>query len=379
MLAHTPDVRELCRMLDAASDGFALVQHGRVAWANRALRKMLRTSPGESVTGRPWLSLFEERGFGLPAPGAERVVECALVRAGTEPAVVAVDRVDGTGGDAATRAYQVRDLGPLRTLEEEVLRLGRRLHDCNREAALLRDRLRDEVIQREEFLTVVSHELRTPVTVITGYNRMLLSEQVGTLGEKQRHFLEENQKSCQRLNVFIGNLVDAAREASAVGPLEVVEAPLDAAIESAVAGVRPLLGDHDLRLTLDLDPACPPVRFDPTRIEQVLNNLLQNAVRFAPRGSQISVAARSVADGGRAAVEVSVSDLGPGVPPEQRGRIFEPYVQCEEGRRAGGLGLGLAICQRIVEAHGGTIFATDQSGGGARFVFRVPALREVAA
>jgi len=379
ILARTPTDHELRRLLDAANDGFAVVQTGHVVWANRAFLRMVGGYSG-TIIGRPWLSLFTDRGFGLPKEGLEHVVECGLVREELEPAPVAVDRVGSPGDDSSgpAGAYQIRDLGPLRTLEEEVLRLGRQLHGVNREVALLRERLRDETAQREEFLTVVSHELRTPVTVITGYNRMLLGEQIGPLNEKQLRFLAESQKSCQRLNVFIGNLIDAAREASTVGPLEVVEAALTTSIENVAALVRPLLCDRALRLEVSVDPNCPNARFDPTRIEQVLTNLLSNAIQFAPRESEVLVIARPVIEAERHWVEVSVADLGPGVAPDQRQRIFEPYVQCEGERQAGGLGLGLAISKRIVEAHGGTIFVEDRGAGGARFAFRVPAVREVA-
>jgi signal transduction histidine kinase len=105
-------------------------------------------------------------------------------------------------------------------------------------------------------------------------------------------------------------------------------------------------------------------------------NLLANAIKYARRGGRVRVASCS-ADGAR--VEVRVEDDGPGVAPEDRERIFEPYVRAGEGRRAGGLGLGLAICKRIVEAHGGTIGVSDRPGGGSVFAFSLPTARPGAA
>jgi signal transduction histidine kinase len=257
-------------------------------------------------------------------------------------------------------------------LESEVLRLGRELHDANREIAALRERVRSESAEREEILTVVSHELRTPITVIAGFNRLLLGESAGSLTDRQRHFLEESQKSCQRLNSFVANLLEAARHGASVGPLEVTESPLRPTIESVLELLAPLLREAELATTVDVEPDAPPARFDPPRVEQVLANLLGNAIRYAPPGSAIEIRVRGVRRAERGFVEVSVADAGPGVAQRDRARIFEPYVQVE-APRAGGLGLGLAICKRIVDAHGGAIHAEERAGGGSRFVFTLPA------
>jgi signal transduction histidine kinase len=270
------------------------------------------------------------------------------------------------------------DTGELRDrvelLEAEVLRLGRQLHDANREVVALRERLKAEAAERDEIVTVVSHELRTPITVIAGFNRLLLGESVGPLTERQRHFLEECQKSCQRLNSFVANLLEAARQGASVGPLEVTESMLGPTIEAVLELLAPLLREAGVEARLTIESSTPRARFDPPRIEQVLTNLISNAIRYAPAGSAIEVDVCSVRSGDRELVEVAVADAGPGVPARDRHRIFEPYVQIE-APRAGGLGLGLAICKRIVEAHGGAIRAEERQGGGGRFVFQLPAAR----
>jgi signal transduction histidine kinase len=111
------------------------------------------------------------------------------------------------------------------------------------------------------------------------------------------------------------------------------------------------------------------------RVEQVLTNLIENAIKHAPPGGVIEVASRRLppTHEGRPFVEVAVSDEGPGVSEADRERIFEAYVQACEQSRAGGLGLGLAVCKRLVEAHGGSIAVTERPGGGSRFVFTLPA------
>lgn len=369
-IGEEPSEAELRRLLDAANDGLVLVRRGVVAWANASLARLAGVGEAKDLVGLPLADLLVDGGG---APG-ERGHACRarLLRPGMEAREVAVEAVGGAepGRDLALR---VRDLTDLQTLESEVLRSGRALHDANRELAALRERLRSESAEREELLTVVSHELRTPCTVIQGYNRLLLSGRFGAITDKQRHFLEESQKSCQRLNAFIGNLLEKARQVLAVGPLEVAEAPLAPLVEGVVRHLTPLLEEHRLRAQLALAPETPRARFDPPRVEQVLVNLIGNALKFAPAGSVVEIRSRAVEQGGRRFAEITVADAGPGVAPGDRERIFEPYVQAGESRKAGGLGLGLAICKRIVEAHGGRIVVEPRAGGGSCFLFTLPA------
>jgi len=273
----------------------------------------------------------------------------------------------------------IEDATHVRMLESELLGLSRKLHAGNREIASLRERLRRERAEREEMLTVVSHELRTPVTIISGYNRLLLSEEVGPLTEEQRRFVEESMKGCRRLNAFIDHLLEASRERAGDEVLEISQGSLGELVEGVTGLLQPLLEEQDLRVDLDLTSDADRARFDRVRVEQVLTNLVGNAIKYAPPGGSIEIATRRLPppDSGerpaRAFVEVSVSDSGPGVREEDRRRIFDAYVQAGDQSRAGGLGLGLAVCKRLVEAHGGSIAVTDRPGGGARFAFTLPA------
>ena len=264
---------------------------------------------------------------------------------------------------------------PLRAVEAEVQRLSHHLLRANRELEELHARVERNTGEREELLTVVSHELRTPITVIAGFNKLLLSEKVGPLTREQRHFLSESAKSCRRLSTFIGNLIEAAREVAGDRPLELVETSLSATIEGVVGFLAPLLDERQQTLDLDLDPAATRARFDPMRIEQVLTNLIGNALKHGRTGGVIRVSSRAIEAMApdRRFVEVAVCDDGPGVAAQDRERIFEPYVRAGDGSKAGGLGLGLAICKRIVEAHGTTIGMTEAPGGGSRFSFTLPA------
>jgi signal transduction histidine kinase len=219
---------------------------------------------------------------------------------------------------------------------------------------------------------VVSHELRTPLTVIAGFNKLLLSERVGPLTAEQRRFLEESNRSCAKLDAFTESLIEAARQLGQHGPLDLCDASLETSVRSVAEFLAPLLEERGVRIDLSLDPAAARARFHPMRIEQVLINLIGNAARFASRGGRIEIATRPEPGPGRDRVEVSVSDDGPGVPPDAREGIFRPWVR-GDGQPEGGFGLGLSICKRIIEAHGGTISVGDAAGGGSRFAFTIPA------
>ena len=264
-------------------------------------------SPGakeaSDLTGQPLAALFEDAGSGVPGiqsatTGSE--LECRLRRR-TAPARSVRVRCACAASGMRAGVWIVEDIATLRSLEEEMLRTSRALHDANRELAALRERHRREASEREQLLTVVSHELRTPVTVIAGYARLLLTEKVGPLNPEQRRFLHESAKSCQRLSSFIGNLLEAARDVSADGVLEVCETSLAPTIEGVVTFLKPLLEEHQLEIRLSLHRDGPRARFDPLRIEQVLTNLLGNAIKYARAGGTIEISTRPVIYGRRPA------------------------------------------------------------------------------
>jgi signal transduction histidine kinase len=368
------------RLAGALSDGVAVVRFGRIAWANDPLVAFSgRRSPPELV-GTVFRDLFKDTGSGLPDPSGHLSLECDLHRADGETRSV-LCRLAWSDPDADRCAWVIEDASRVRMLGAELLQLARKLHEGSREVATLRERLRRERAEREEMLTVVSHELRTPVTIISGYNRLLLSQDVGPLNEEQRRFLVESSKGCRRLNAFIENLLEASRERAGDDVLEVSHGSLRAVIHGVAGLLEPLLEEQDLRIDIDVPDDADRAQFDRLRVEQVLTNLIGNAIKHAPSGGSIEIATRRTPPpvaGGRPLVEVSVSDEGPGVPVEDRDRIFEAYVQAGEQSRAGGLGLGLAVCKRLIEAHGGAIYVTDRPGGGSRFAFTLPAAAEVA-
>jgi signal transduction histidine kinase len=363
------------RLAAATSDGVARVSGGDLIWANARFVEMSGRGSLSALVGIPFSELFTDTGGGLPR--AERAVECAMSRSDGAARHV-VCRPAGTPAGGGAAIWLVEDVTHLRKVESELLHAGQALKRANAEAASLRERLRSEHGERGEFLSVVSHELRTPVTVIGGYNRLLLSGQVGPLNEEQEHFLAESARACERLHAFIDSLIDVGSASGADEILQLGSGPLEPVIENVVRLVKPLLDSGDLEVRLELCRDAVVARFDRMRVERILTNLIGNAIRFAPRGSAIEVATRLrrgvPTPGGapRDFAEVSVSDAGPGVAPGDRERIFQPYVRGSASGHSGGLGLGLAICKRLVEAHGGALWVEDRPGGGSRFAFTLP-------
>nr|WP_236519021.1 ATP-binding protein [Sandaracinus amylolyticus] len=226
---------------------------------------------------------------------------------------------------------------------------------------------------KDEFLATMSHELRTPLNAMLGWARMLRS---GALPEHKRaHALETIERNVRIQTALIEDVLDVARIST--GKLRLDAAPLDVAqvVQAAVEIVRPAAEGKSITLEVALDGACRTMG-DATRLQQIVWNLLTNAVKFTPRGGRIDVTMRRVVvEGGAAHVEIAVQDSGQGIPEEFLPHVFERFRQADASstRKHGGLGLGLSVVKHLVELHGGTVHVESEGEGrGARFVVRIP-------
>jgi signal transduction histidine kinase len=362
-------------LADELSDGIAVVRGRTLESLNGRLVALAGRSAATELMGIVWTDLFKDTGRGLPLLSGPRFVECALRRPDGEVRTV-VCRLAWRDPDHVVGGWVIEDVTHVRMLEAELLRLSRKLHQANRDVVAQSENLRRERDEREEIMTVVSHELRTPVTVISGYHRLLLSEEVGSLNDDQRRFLSDSAESCRKLDAFIGDLLEASRVRCDSTALEVSIGSLREVVEGVTSLLKPLLEERDLRIETEIPPDADRAQFDRMRVDQILTNLIGNAIKHSPPEGIIEISTRNLprADpDDRPLVEISVADEGPGVPTQDRLRIFEAYVQIGERKRAGGLGLGLAVCKQLVEAHGGTISVSDRSGGGSRFAFTLTA------
>ena len=238
--------------------------------------------------------------------------------------------------------------------------------------AELEARLAEQARQRMELIHLVCHELRTPITVVGGFGRLLANGSHGALNEQQQHFVEESLKACARLDAFVEDLLEA-RPGSAT-PFPVVPEPADLhdVLEAPLEALMPRLEEHGIKVEMLLRASHSTFAFDARRIEQVVTNLLTNAIRHGRASGVVRIETVDIELEGDRAIQVSVEDDGPGIPPEDRERLFAPYVRGVDTDAVRGLGIGLALCRRIVEAHAGRLHVEEGELSGARFVFGLP-------
>ncbi|WP_287496436.1 sensor histidine kinase KdpD [Pandoraea sp. CB10b_02] len=219
---------------------------------------------------------------------------------------------------------------------------------------------------RSSLLSAISHDLRTPLTSIVGFASML-SRNDRTPGPLRTEVVDAIHEEAQRMTGLVTNLLDMARLQEGGVQLNRQWQMLEEVVGTSLRACRRVLAAHEVSTRLPAD--LPLLRFDAVLLERLFTNLLENAAKYTPAGSHIEIAASVRGD----EVEVSVSDDGPGLPPGMEGRIFEKFMRGEKESAKPGIGLGLAICRAIVQAHGGRIHATDgPDGHGARFVFTLP-------
>jgi signal transduction histidine kinase/CheY-like chemotaxis protein len=256
------------------------------------------------------------------------------------------------------------------TFRQMASRIGQqveKLEAANRELATL-DRMKTDLLAN------VSHELRTPLAAIRGYVEFMIEGRLGTVSEAQKKGLDVCLRNGERLTKTINMLLDFSR--MELGRVTVRPAPFQIGrlVAQVVAGIESEAQKRKIRLSMRIERDLKPVNADRDRITQVLENLVTNALKFTPAGGEVEVGARAVAGGSK--VELTVSDTGVGIPPEERARIFDKFYQSDATatRKFGGIGLGLAIVKSMLDAHGSEITVENRESGGSVFRFALPAV-----
>ncbi len=217
---------------------------------------------------------------------------------------------------------------------------------------------------RNTLLSSVSHDLRTPLAAITGAATTLLQKDVTFAVAERQELVETIYEEAEHLNQIIRNVLNMTRLEAGAITVKKEWQPLEEIIGAVLDRLSEKIKDRPLKTRLPED--LPLLSFDPLLIEQVLMNLLDNAIKYTPQGTPIELSA-AVKDG---EVVVELEDRGPGVPPGEEERIFEKFVRASA--TGGGIGLGLTICRAVITAHGGKIWAENRPGGGAVFRFTLP-------
>lgn len=224
------------------------------------------------------------------------------------------------------------------------------------------------------FLSLVSHELRSPLNTINGYLDLLLEDIAGELNEQQREFVQRARAGSEYLYALLEDLLLTARADAGQLRLNQVALSPEDLVTSSLEEIELTALDAGVTLETSLPADLPALFADATRVQQVMRNLLSNALRFTPAGGRVTIAARllpALRDGEREMVEVRVQDTGCGIAPEYHERIFERFFQAprSEGGRGGGQGLGLSVVRTIVELHGGKVWVESTPGEGSAFLF----------
>jgi two-component system, NarL family, sensor histidine kinase BarA len=270
--------------------------------------------------------------------------------------------------------YTVRE--SYKELEEKTRRLENALN-----------RLKEVDRLKSNFLATVSHELRTPLTSIIGYSEMLAEGIAGPLADEQAEYVRTIHGKGEQLLRLIMGLLDLSKLESGTMLLRQAPTQIEPVLGEVISTLTPTARKKGVELVLDVDGQKCELAADGERLRQVFINLVENAVKFTPKGGQVAVRARVVTasddddDAGsvllapvRRSVEVQVIDTGIGIPSSERDRVFDAFYQVDSSstREYGGTGLGLSIVKRIVEAHGGTVRIEGNEPTGTKFIVTIP-------
>ena len=236
---------------------------------------------------------------------------------------------------------------------------------------------------RDRFLSMITHELRSPLNTINGYLDLALADVAGALNAQQREFIQRARAASENLFTLVENLLLISRADAGQMHLQREIINIQEVVTSAVDEMEVTAKDRGITITVDLPASVPDLYADAERLQQVVRNLLSNALRFTPEGGHIAITASVSAEkedgmGGREArraVKLRVSDTGRGIAPEYHKLIFERFSQIydRDRGRSGSQGLGLAVVKMIVELHGGEVSVQSVPGQGSVFTCILPA------
>ena len=338
-------------------------------------RRTTRVRRGEGMVGQTAITLepaqvpditepgaYDSRLRGnLIASGVRAILAVPMVRESQLIGCLVVSR-NRAGNFPAETVELLRTFGTQSALAIQNARLFHEIADKSRQ-------LEAASQHKSEFLANMSHELRTPLNAIIGFSEVLAERMFGDINDKQAEYLQDILESGRHLLSLINDILDLSKIEAGRMEFEASEFDFPQAIQNALTLVRERALRRGIALHHVIDDRVADIRADERKVKQVLLNLLSNAIKFTPEGGRIDVRA-APADG---MVEVSVTDTGVGIAPEDQETVFEEFRQVGTAdKKAEGTGLGLALSRKFVELHGGRISVTSQVGVGSTFTFTLP-------
>jgi signal transduction histidine kinase len=342
-------------------------------------RRTTRVRKGEGVVGQTALTLEPASVPDITVPGAyesrlrENMIESGvravlavpMVREGQLIGCLGVTR-NRPGEFPAETIELLRTFATQSALAIQNARLFHEIADKSRQLEVASQ-------HKSEFLANMSHELRTPLNAIIGFSEVLVDRMFGELNEKQEEYLKDIHASGQHLLSLINDILDLSKIEAGRMELELADFDLPTAIDNALTLVRERAGRRGITLGCELDERVGMIQGDERKVKQVLLNILSNALKFTPEEGRIDVRA-ALKEG---TVEISVTDTGVGIAPEDQEAIFEEFRQVgTSDKKVEGTGLGLALSRRFVEMHAGLIWVQSEEGVGSTFTFTIPVRRQ---
>jgi signal transduction histidine kinase len=361
--------RRLDAIIEYSADGVMILDAAhRIQVFNRALAALTGWSAAEAL-GREhdevirWAHIDNGTDLATAEAGGwpltQRLHELRSRPAGGEGAHTLYVEGDLRRRDGGTVSVGIT-YAPLLALDGRLVNIIVDVHDITR--------FREAEELKSTFISVISHELKTPVSLIKGYAGTLRREDARWDEATVHESLAVIEEESDRLNELIDNLLDASRLQAGALPLSMGDVALDELARGTVNKFRSQAKKH--QFVVDFPPDFPVVEGDEARLEQVLSNLLTNAIKYSPEGGLIQVNGRVAPD----AVLVTVIDQGIGIAPAEQTRVFDAFYRVDDAptRRTQGTGLGLYLAKAVVEAHGGHIWVESEPGRGAAFGFNLP-------
>jgi signal transduction histidine kinase len=349
---YTPEVRQ------ALEEAFPMRPHRRLM-AGRAILSRTVIQVEDALEDPEYAQNVARAG------GFRSMLAVPMMREGNPIGVIVVNRGQ-PGSFSASQIELLKTFAAQAVIAIENVRLFNELQEANRQLAAASQ-------HKSEFLANMSHELRTPMNAILGFSEVLSERMFGDLNAKQEEYLKDIHASGQHLLSLINDILDLSKVEAGRMELELTDFDLPAALERAVMLVRERAERRSIVVDTKLDGGLGQVRADERKVRQVALNLLSNAIKFTPEGGRIEVAAVPRDEW----VEVSVSDTGIGIAPEDQQKVFEEFRQVGTAdKKAEGTGLGLALSRKFIELHGGRIWITSETGRGSTFTFTLPVRRE---
>jgi len=337
-----------------------------------------RSVPGRAVIDRKTVHIHdlsavpttELRADFLRKRGTRTILATPLLCEGNPIGLIMIRRME-------VRPFSERQIALLETFADQAViaienvRLFQEIQEKNQQLEVANVKLTELDRLKSDFISNVSHELRTPLTAIKGAVDLVLREVAGPLTDKQMHYLTRVKSNTQRLASLINDLLDLSKIES--GRIEVNSSriSLGGLVHEVLETLRPVAVEKVITLDASILEPSILVWADRDKVNQVLMNLIDNAIKFTPARGTVAV---SVEKNDREKVRVSVSDSGPGIPPQEKEKIFDKFYQITQvgETKPRGTGLGLAICKALVELHGGQIWVETAENCGSTFCFTLP-------